>query len=85
MEEAEHYTSATKQVHTCNIPDIQKDVEFVVEHLNDPNFDLSQVPSSAIEEESTKRYGNEDEVDAVAFDESVLFHPRPPFHNSNIL
>jgi len=74
MEEAGPY-SVTKQahddVHMRNIPDTKRDVEFVMEHLNDPNFDISQLPTSLVEEESTKRY---DGSGSVNLDESVLFN-----------
>lgn len=58
-------------VHTCNIPDIQKDAEFIMEHLNDLNFDLSQLPSSifVVEEEMTKRYVDQDCHGAIDLDE----------------
>jgi hypothetical protein len=85
MEEARLNISATKQVHnvhTCPMPDVQKDVEFVMEHLNDPNFDLTQLPSSVVEE-STKRYVGEDHSRAINVDESVIFYPSLLIHISN--
>ena len=73
MQEAELCTSSTKQVHnvhTRNIPDVQEDVEFIMEHLNDPNFDLTQLPSSIpVIEETTERYVGEDSNGAMGFDE----------------
>jgi hypothetical protein len=74
MEEAKPNTSSTQQVHDLharNTLDVQKDVEFIMEHLNDPNFDLSRVPSSisVVEEESTRRYFGEDNNGAIDFDE----------------
>jgi len=72
MEEARLQASTTKQVHgvqTRNIPDIQKDAEFVMEHLNDPNFDLTQLPSSVVE--STNGYAREGGSGAI--DELVIF------------
>ena len=83
MEEARPNTSATKQVnnlHASNMPDIQKDVEFVMEHLNDPNFNLTQLPSCAVEGESTNRYVGDDESGAINVDESVVFYPRLLIH-----
>jgi len=59
----------TKQVHDVHIPNIQRGVEFVVGHLNDPNFDLSQLPSSVVEEESRKRYIGEYISGEINFDE----------------
>jgi len=68
-------TSATKEVHHHHmpkIPDVQKDVDFIMEHFNDPNFDLSYPPSfaSPIEEESTKNYIGEEAIDLY---ESALY------------
>jgi len=79
MEEARPYISPTKCVndfHACNMPAIQKDAEFVMEHLNDPNFDLTQLPSSVIEGESTNRY-----IGDVG--ESAIFYPSLLIHISN--
>ena len=78
MEEAKPYTSAAKQLHnilTRNIPGSQNDADFVMEHLNDPNFDLSQLPSSVVIEESTQRYVSEDGSSGIRFDKSTLSHP----------
>ena len=82
--EAKPCTSLTKQVnnvHTRNIPDIQKDAEFIMEHLNDPNFDLSQLPSSipVVEGETTKRYVGEDGNGAISINEWALLLSFPPF------
>jgi hypothetical protein len=52
-----------------NMPDVQQDVKFVMEHLNDPNFDLTQLPSSVVKQESTMRY--EDGNGAINVEESV--------------
>ena len=85
MEEARFNISATKQVHnvhTCNMPDLQKDVKFVMEHLNDPNFNLTQLPSSVVEE-STKRYVGKDRSGAINVDESIIFCPSLLIHISN--
>jgi len=74
MEEAMPYTSATKQVnnfHTRNMPHIQKDAKFVMEHLNDPNFDLTQLPSSVVKGESTNRYVGNDGSGTTHVDKSV--------------
>ena len=87
MEEAIPYTSATKEVnnfHTRNMPDIQKDAEFVMEHLNDPNFDLTQLPSSVIEGESNNRYVGHDVSGTIpCVDESVIFYPSLLIHIFN--
>ena len=73
-------TSATKEAHDRHmpkIPEVEKDVDFIMEHLNDPNFDLSYPPSfaSPIEEEPTKKYIGEEVID---FYESALY-PLPIF------
>jgi len=54
------------------MPDSRKDAEFIMEHLNDPNFDLTQFPS-VIEGESTHRYVGDDGSDAIHIDKSVGF------------
>ena len=64
-------------VHTRSIPDIQKNAEFIMEHLNDPNFDLTQRPSFDVEEESAKRHIGEDGNGGINFEESVVFYPTP--------
>jgi hypothetical protein len=84
MEEARLNISVTKQVHnvhTRNMPDAQKDAEFVMEHLNDPNFDLTQLPSSVVE--STNRYVGEDGSGAMNVDELAIFYPSPLIPISN--
>jgi len=75
MEEGKPYTSVTNNRHTCNMPVIQKDAEFVLEHLNDPNFDLTQLPSSVLEGESSNRYVGDDGSGAINVDKSVIFYP----------
>jgi len=80
MDEVQPYTSETKQVHDVhmrNISDVQRDVEFIMEHLNDPNFDLSRLPSSisVLEEEPTERYVGDDGGGSIDFDKSVRFYP----------
>ena len=74
MEEARLHISATKEVHNVHMrhmPDVQRDVDFVMEHLNDPNFDLTQ-PAVI---ESTNRYIGEDNSSAINVDESVMLYP----------
>jgi len=67
-----------------NTPDVQKDVELVMEHLNDPNFDLTQLPSAVVEEESTSnRYVGDDGSGAINVDESVVFYPLLLIHIYN--
>ena len=46
------FSSSTDQVMTPstlrerNIPDVPEDVDFIMEHLNDPNYDLNSRPPS---------------------------------------
>jgi hypothetical protein len=88
MEEAIPSTSLTNHIHDHhmhNISDVQKNVNFIMEHLNDPNLDLSHPPSftSAIEEGPTRRY-HKDGDEAIYFDKSdTLFYPLLPFYLSN--
>lgn len=77
MEKAIPSTSLTKHiddVHAYNTPDVQKNIDFIMKHLNDPNFDLSHPPSStsSIEEEPIRSY-SQDSNEAFYFDESDLF------------
>ena len=67
------------------MPNIQKDAEFVMEHLNDPNFDLTQLPSSVVEGESNNRYVGNDGSGAINVDKSVVFYPSLLIHVLNIL
>lgn len=74
VEEARPCTSSTKQVHNHhagNIPDVPKGVNFLMEHLNDQNFDRSRLGSyiSVVEEESTRRYVGEDGNGVIDFNE----------------
>jgi hypothetical protein len=74
MEEEKPNNTSAQQVHDFyahSIPGIQKDVKFIMEHLNDPNFDLTCPPSfiSVIEEEFTQRYVGEDGNRAIYFEE----------------
>jgi hypothetical protein len=52
MEEAKGYSSSIEQpsptLRPRNVPDVPEDVDFLMEHLNDPNFDLkkSRPPSA---------------------------------------
>lgn len=50
MEDTKPYTSSTDTValpsflRPRHVPDVPEDVDFIMEHLNDPNFDLKQLP-----------------------------------------
>jgi len=61
MEEARPY-SPEQALRARNVPDVPEDVDFVMDHLNDPNFNLSRPPSfiSVVEKRSTKKYSGED-------------------------
>lgn len=39
--------NATPQLRERHVPDVPEDVDFLMEHLNDPNFDLGGFPSPA--------------------------------------
>jgi len=85
MEKPTPHTSSTEHayvVHTRNIPDVQKDTEFIMAHLNDPNFDLSRLPSSisVLEEETTERYVGVDDSTSGASD--VIFEKSSSFYLS---
>jgi hypothetical protein len=86
MEEEKPNTSSPQQSHanSCSNPGIKKDAEFIMEHLNDPNFDLSWLPSSVsvAEEEVTKRYIGKDSNGAIDLDKWALFCPFLLFHLS---
>lgn len=51
MEEFKAYLSSSDNVQTPDtlrarrLPDVPEDVDFVMEHLNDPNYDLKKPPS----------------------------------------
>jgi len=46
------FSSSSEHVHipstlrVRNVPDVPEDVDFIMEHLNDPNFDLKSRPPS---------------------------------------
>jgi len=88
MEEARPYTSGTKWIHMRDMLMSKNDVEFIMEHLNDPHFDLTQLPSSVIEIGSTNEYVGDDDSGAINVDKSVTFHPSLLIHiqvDNNIL
>ena len=82
MEESKAYSSATDDLHTDglrvrNIPNDQEDVDFVMKHFNDPNFDLAPPPSFISDVEESDRYstsrGDFRGPTAMDFDESLSF------------
>jgi hypothetical protein len=81
MEEEIPNTSSPQQVHDLHarsMPGIQKDVDFIMEHLNDPNFDLSRLPSSiSVVGELTKNYAGGNGNLEVDLDGSVLLYLSP--------
>ena len=96
MEELKPYTSATApddlrmdDLRASNVPNDPEDVDFVMEHLNDPNFNLSRPPSSLISDvephlesdsHSTSKAGFKNPT-AIDFDESVFIYS--PYRCSN--
>ncbi|KAJ3513061.1 hypothetical protein NLJ89_g3166 [Agrocybe chaxingu] len=77
MDEARPYTSSTEHVHLSNIrarnvPDVPEDVDFMMEHLNDPNYDLRARPPSftSVEKKSKKGTYTHSDVDAESQFES---------------
>ncbi|KAF8168231.1 OPT oligopeptide transporter [Crassisporium funariophilum] len=62
LEEPRPYTSSTEQIDLSSlrarhVPDVPEDIDFLMEHLNDPNYDLnkSRPPSFASVEKGTKK------------------------------
>ncbi|PPQ71007.1 hypothetical protein CVT26_014269 [Gymnopilus dilepis] len=54
MEQARAYTSSTEQIDLPNmrnrsVPDVPEDVDFMMEHLNDPNYDLRKTRPPSFE------------------------------------
>jgi len=75
MEKAIPSDSSTKQTHdthTRNIP-VQKNVDFIMEHLNDPNFDLVHPPSFS-EEHQTRSHVRQGGNVENNFEKSGLFY-----------
>jgi len=72
MDEANAYQTSTEQVQMSNlrarhVPDVPEDIDFFMEHLNDPNYDLKARPPSfrsVDEKKSTKKAYAGSEVDA---------------------
>lgn len=64
------YSSSTEQVELQstlrerNVPDVPEDVDFVMEHLNDPNFDLKSRPPSFFSAVDRKRYRDDGEAES---------------------
>lgn len=60
LEDAPHYSASVEHndVHDLrrrHVPDVPEDVDFLMEHLNDPNFDLTKRPPSSVPAEKEKR------------------------------
>lgn len=62
MEDTKTYSSSFSEqvlpIRSRAVPDVPEDVDFVMEHLNDPNFDLKKAVSSDIElgDKKTSKY-----------------------------
>ena len=52
-----------RDLRSRHVPDVPEDVDFLMEHLNDPNFDLAQSRPPSFSERSTKKdfYDNDAE------------------------
>jgi hypothetical protein len=54
MEEFRAYTTSSDQVRTPDaararqLPDVPEDIDHIMEHLNDPNYDLRRPPSPSV-------------------------------------
>lgn len=58
MEESKPYASGTEHVPAPTYrptPDVPEDVDFLMEHLNDPNYDLKRPPSIRSQELQGKK------------------------------
>jgi hypothetical protein len=72
-EEPKQYMSSTEElpqyIRRRNVPDVPDDVDYMMEHLNDPNLDLkkSSVKSSSGSFKGEKIYASSD-VDAESSD-----------------
>lgn len=73
MEETKPYTSSTEQIdlpslRPRNVPDVPEDVDFLMEHLNDPNFDYNKNRPSSIASSADmskkKRFSQNDDVES---------------------
>jgi hypothetical protein len=71
LADAPHYSTSAEHIdqhelRRRHVPDVPEDVEFLMEHLNDPNFDLtkSRPPSFASEETRTKKDLYESDVES---------------------
>jgi hypothetical protein len=77
FEEASPYASSLQNIqmgdlHARRVPDVPEDVNFLMEHLNDPNFDLtrSRPPSFSTQETRSKKdiYASSDFDNESQFD-----------------
>jgi hypothetical protein len=63
------FTSSTERVNVPstlrerNVPDVPEDVDFIMEHLNDPNYDLKSRPPSFVSVDS-KGYKTDGEAES---------------------
>ena len=68
MEALNAYTTSSEQIQASDafrprqLPDVPEDVDFLMEHLNDPNYDLKQPPSvhSHLHDFKEKKYQHYD-------------------------
>jgi hypothetical protein len=43
-----------------HVPDVPEDVDFLMEHLNDPNFDLTSKPAESLRKTKKEKYESSD-------------------------
>jgi len=88
------YNSSHEQVHMSNlrarhVPDVPEDVDFVMEHLNDPNYDLKTRPpsfTSVDEDKKSKKAYAQSDVDAESqFDSDRYSTSRAESRNSTAI
>ncbi|TFK41282.1 OPT oligopeptide transporter [Crucibulum laeve] len=94
MEDAKAYSSSTDQVELPNllrprrVPDVPEDVDFLMEHLNDPNYDLKRPSSIRSADGKTKKGMSYDpsEIDAESqFDSDRYSTSRAESRNSTAI
>ncbi|KAJ7462034.1 OPT oligopeptide transporter [Mycena latifolia] len=67
-----------------NVPDVPEDVDYVMDHLNDPNLDLKKPMGKPISSESFKTYANSD-VDTESSDGRYSTPSRAGSRNSTAI
>lgn len=92
MEDSSHAHSNDASVHIAiptfrprQVPDVPEDVEFIMEHLNDPNFDLKKSRSAySLESSEGKEFkGYDDTEDMESRYESERYSSSRPESRSS--